>query len=53
MYQKTYNILGMSCGRCQKKISDTLVVLPHISAEIHLKEAKAEITSDKEIDLRN
>lgn len=50
MLQK-YNILGMTCSGCQKKISEKLNSLNGISADVNLETSSVEITSDAEIDL--
>jgi len=49
--QHQYTILGMTCSGCQKKISEKLNSLEGITAEIHLENNTAIITSDKEVDL--
>lgn len=49
--QHQYTILGMTCSGCKKKISEKLNSLEGITAEIHLENNTAIITSDKEIDL--
>ena len=51
MLTKKYNILGMSCSSCEKKIREQLSTIPHISAEIDLAASTVEISSEKEIDL--
>lgn len=48
---KIYNVLGMSCTSCQKKISDTLNAQPNISAKIYLENSTAEISSNQKIDI--
>lgn len=50
MLQK-YNILGMTCSGCQKKISEKLNSANGISADVNLDTSSVEITSDAEIDL--
>ena len=50
MLQK-YNILGMTCSGCQKKISEKLNSVNGISADVNLETSSVEITSDAEIDL--
>lgn len=50
MLQK-YNILGMTCSGCQKKISEKLNSLNGISADVNLETSSVEITSDAEINL--
>jgi len=49
--QYQYTILGMTCSGCQKKISEKLNSLEGITAEIHLENNTAIITSDKKVDL--
>lgn len=49
--QQQFNILGMTCSGCQKKISEKLNSLDHIQADIDLENNTATIISDKEIDL--
>lgn len=51
MNTKKYNVLGMSCEGCQKKISSTLNDLQGIKADVNLVENFVEITSEQEIDL--
>jgi len=51
MNTKKYNVLGMSCEGCQKKISSTLNDLEGIKADVNLAENFVEITSEQEIDL--
>lgn len=51
MNTKKYNVLGMSCEGCQKKISTALNNIEGIKAEINLAENSAEISSDSKIDL--
>jgi len=50
MLQK-YNILGMTCSGCQKKISEKLNSINGISADVNLETSSVEITSDAEINL--
>ncbi|MEG0759860.1 MAG: heavy metal translocating P-type ATPase [Chryseobacterium sp.] len=50
MLQK-YNILGMTCSGCQKKISEKLNSVNGISADVNLETSSVEITSDAEINL--
>ncbi|REC39893.1 heavy metal translocating P-type ATPase [Chryseobacterium sp. 5_R23647] len=50
MLQK-YNILGMTCSGCQKKISEKLNSVNGISADVNLETNSVEITSDAEINL--
>jgi len=52
MYQQ-YKVLGMTCSGCQKKISEKLNSLDHISAKVNLENSSVEITSDKEINLND
>jgi len=49
--KKQYNILGMTCSGCQKKISEKLNSLENINADIDLKSNIATINSDQEINL--
>ncbi|MFT3919644.1 heavy metal translocating P-type ATPase [Cloacibacterium sp.] len=51
MNTKKYNVLGMSCEGCQKKISTALNNIEGIKAEINLAESSVEISSDSKIDL--
>ena len=51
MNTKKYNVLGMSCEGCQKKISTALNKIEGIKAEVNLAENSAEISSDSKIDL--
>lgn len=46
-----YEILGMTCSGCQKKITEKLNSLKGIKANINLEENTATIISDKEIEL--
>ena len=50
MNTKKYNVLGMSCEGCQKKISSTLNDLQGIKVDVNLAENFVEITSEQEID---
>ena len=52
MHEKQFDILGMSCGSCQKKISDKLNSLPDISAVVDLKTSSVKISSKNEINLQ-
>lgn len=52
MHEKQFDILGMSCGNCQKKISDKLNSLPDISAVVDLKTNSVKISSKNEINLQ-
>ncbi len=52
MYQQ-YKVLGMTCSGCQKKISEKLNSLDHISAKVNLENSSVEITSDKDINLND
>ncbi len=52
MHEKQFDILGMSCGSCQKKISDKLNSLPDISAVVDLKTNSIKISSKNEINLQ-
>ena len=51
MFTKKYNILGMSCSGCEKKITELLSTFPDISAKIDAVASTVEISSKKEIDL--
>ncbi|MFN8364063.1 MAG: heavy metal-associated domain-containing protein [Cloacibacterium normanense] len=51
MNTKKYNVLGMSCEGCQKKISSTLNDVEGIKADVNLAGNFVEITSEQEIDL--
>ena len=51
MNTKKYNVLGMSCEGCQKKISSTLNDLEGIKADVNLAGNFVEISSEKEIDI--
>ena len=51
MHTKKYNVLGMSCEGCQKKISSTLNDLEGIKADVNLAGNFVEIISQQEIDL--
>lgn len=51
MHTKKYNVLGMSCEGCQKKISSALNNLEGIKADVNLTENFVEITSEREIEL--
>lgn len=51
MNTKKYNVLGMSCEGCQKKISSALNNVEGIKADVNLAENFVEITSEQEIDL--
>ena len=48
---KIYNVIGMSCSGCQKKITEKLNSLPHISADVDLAASKVTISSEKEINI--
>ena len=52
MHEKQFDILGMSCGSCQKKISDKLNSLPDISVVVDLKTNSVKISSKNEINLQ-
>jgi len=52
MHEKQFDILGMSCGSCQKKIYDKLNSLPDISAVVDLKTNSVKISSKNEINLQ-
>ena len=52
MHEKQFDILGMSCGSCQKEISDKLNSLPDISAVVDLKTNSVKISSKNEINLQ-
>ncbi len=49
--QKIFNVVGMTCSGCQKKISEKLNSIDGISAEVNLENSTVKITSDKEISL--
>lgn len=51
MNSKKYNVLGMSCEGCQKKISSALNDLEGIKADVNLAGNFVEISSEQEIDL--
>ena len=51
MNTKKYNVLGMSCEGCQKKISSALNNIEGIKADVNLAGNFVEITSEGEIDL--
>ncbi len=51
MNTKKYNVLGMSCEGCQKKISSALNNVEGIKAEVNLAGNFVEISSETEIDL--
>lgn len=51
MNQKIYNVVGMTCSGCQKKITETLNSVEGISAEVNLDDHTAKISSNKEISL--
>ncbi len=51
MNTKKYNVLGMSCEGCQKKISSALNNVKGIKADVNLAGNFVEITSEQEIDL--
>ena len=51
MNTKKYNVLGMSCEGCQKKISFALNNIEGIKADVNLAGNFVEITSEGEIDL--
>jgi len=51
MNTKKYNVLGMSCEGCQKKISSTLNDIEGIKADVNLAGNFVEITSEQEIGL--
>ena len=51
MNTKIYNVLGMSCEGCQKKISSALNNVKGIKADVNLAGNFVEISSEKEIDL--
>ncbi|SFN38539.1 Cu2+-exporting ATPase [Chryseobacterium oleae] len=48
---RQYNILGMTCSGCQKKISEKLNSVEGVTADVNLETHTATITSDKEIEL--
>ncbi|PQA92948.1 copper-translocating P-type ATPase [Chryseobacterium shigense] len=49
--QRQYNILGMTCSGCQKKISEKLNSVEGVTADVNLENNTATITSDQEIKL--
>lgn len=49
--ERQYNILGMTCSGCQKKISEKLNSMEGIKADIDLESNTASINSEKEVDL--
>lgn len=49
--QKQYTVLGMTCSGCQKKISEKLNSIEGVTADVHLENSTATITSDKDIEL--
>lgn len=49
--QRQYNILGMTCSGCQKKISEKLNSVEGVTADVNLENNTATITSDQEIEL--
>lgn len=51
MNTKKYNVLGMSCEGCQKKISSALNNVKGIKADVNLAGNFVEISSEQEIDL--
>ena len=51
MNTKKYNVLGMSCEGCQKKISSALNNIEGIKADVNLAGNFVEISSEQEIDL--
>ncbi len=51
MNTKKYNVLGMSCEGCQKKIFSALNNVEGIKADVNLAGNFVEITSEKEIDI--
>lgn len=51
MNTKKYNLLGMSCEGCQKKISSALNNIEGIKADVNLAGNFVEITSEQEINL--
>ncbi|MFB0966516.1 MAG: heavy-metal-associated domain-containing protein, partial [Cloacibacterium sp.] len=51
MNTKKYNVLGMSCEGCQKKIFCALNNVEGIKADVNLAGNFVEITSEQEIDL--
>jgi Cu2+-exporting ATPase len=51
MNTKKYNVLGMSCEGCQKKISSALNNVEGIKADVNLAGNFVEISSEKEIDI--
>ncbi|GAB1347183.1 hypothetical protein MASR1M104_20820 [Cloacibacterium normanense] len=51
MNTKKYNVLGMSCEGCQKKISSALNNVEGIKADVNLAGNFVEITSEQEINL--
>lgn len=51
MSTKKYNVLGMTCEGCQKKIDSTLNNMEGIKATVNLEGNFVEITSEGEVDL--
>ncbi|MDR2235769.1 MAG: heavy metal translocating P-type ATPase [Chryseobacterium sp.] len=49
--ERQYNILGMTCSGCQKKISEKLNSVQGVKADVNLENNTATITSDHEIEL--
>lgn len=49
--ERQYNILGMTCSGCQKKISEKLNSIEGVKADVNLENNTATITSDHEIEL--
>lgn len=52
-FQKTYNVLGMSCISCHQKISEALNDIPNLSAVVDLKTSTVQILSGQEIDIQS
>lgn len=49
--ERQYNILGMTCSGCQKKISEKLNSIAGVKADVNLENNTATISSDHEIEL--
>ncbi len=50
MISKTYNIVGMSSGRCSENLEHSLNSIPFVNAYVSLKGASARISSCRPID---
>ncbi|MGV4413274.1 heavy metal translocating P-type ATPase [Chryseobacterium sp. T1] len=49
--ERTYNVLGMTCSGCQKKISETLNHIEGLHAYVDLEKNSATINSDRDFTL--